>query len=142
MPRPPADLRLGSLSQGVTNHALLASIGALGAEAEHVRCASCEHRPLCGTLCLALNHRITGRVDEVPEEACFVMDRLRHAATRIHEGLAGHPAYDELMQSYLASDPDDRFLPLLSCLEQEEETEAMIEDIEATLTTTRGGVQP
>ncbi len=142
VPTPPADLRLGSLSEGVTNHALRASIAALGADAGHVRCASCEHRPLCGTLCLALNHRITGNLQEVPDEACFVMDRLRYAAVRFHEGLVGHRVYDDMMQSYLASDPDDRFLPLLSCLEQEEETDAMIEDIEAALASTTGSRKP
>jgi len=133
MPRPPTDLRLGTLAEGVTNEPLAARLASLGADHPDVRCATCEHRKVCGTICIALNHRVTGDVAIVPDEACFVTERLRRAARYIHESLQADPRYDALMETYVSSDPDDRFLPLLSSMETDDGTAALMQEIEEAL---------
>jgi len=134
MSKPPIDLRLGSLSDGVTNHVLVDKIAAVSATAPHVRCASCEHRLKCGTICIALNHRTTGDVACVPDEGCFVTERLRLAAKTLHDLLVGNPRYDKMMQAYVDADLDDRFLPLLSSLESDVEMSTLLDDVENMLT--------
>lgn len=135
-PNPPAGLRLGSLDEGLTNKALRARLSCLGADQPGMRCASCERRPGCGRLCIALNHQATGDIATIPDGACHVNDRLRLAALRIHQELIDTPRYEAYLEPFLTLDPDERMLPLLAALQSR--SEDILDRAEALLASFKG----
>ena len=116
--KPPAELRLGSLDEGITNSALGDKLRRIGADEEQIRCSSCSYRPSCGRLCIALNYGITGDVAVVPDEACFVNRTLGTVADYIHSNLVDNVLYAEYIEEFLAADPDERLLPVLAMVQK------------------------
>lgn len=122
--RPPAALRLGDLTSGITEQALHRRLAALEADAPGVRCARCSRRESCAAaLCPALDHELTGALEQVPDAACWVNERLGRAASRLHDALAREPdRYRAYLEPLIAEDPDLRLLPLLAVLQHEPES--------------------